>query len=617
MRLVWCFGLFLVLAACGAAQPHAYSSLELAHASSSNQGEALVHYLAVRHADPEVCDRSRPKPVLLTVHPATIEALVDSLVQGHARPQALGECLMIGLSSWDEQSQLRTVGSLGRAYLALLREKRAPMPQRDILRRLLLRTESARWESLALDEVAKDLAQTLSSGELAAAQRAFAQEWWDALELAHDRHAGQPLTAEQVRALPDATLTLAAAHLAARELRHAAKRELLTRRIRRSPYAIVRDDEAGVIEAMLRTGHNQLSIAQRPLSKLWFAADTAPDRVVARQDLTLGTALLSVYAADRELGSHWPLARWLWFTFDGVTPPVTLCGRPSALDPTPCVRRRDVAISGTGLRSDDAGVLHWSDALPLPELLQELGATPALGVRVQLAEHAISHALALQVEAPPPLIAAGSEPGAPGAKLAVRVHEQAGLAVFHVASETQRWLAIVDPQMPGHFAIVSRGADGAAGMSGSSGSDGSAGLDGSSATCMTQATAGGRGGDGGRGRDGSPGAAGGAGGEVHVRISCGSGDCAALQSLVRSIVRSEGGKGGAGGSGGSGGRGGRGGRGGSGTSCTVQRLGSPDSTEARPGGTDGFSGSDGSRGSDGAHGPAGAPGRVELELEVR
>jgi hypothetical protein len=296
---------------------------------------------------------------------------------------------------------------------------------------------------------------------------------------------------------------------------------------------------------------------------------------------------------------------------NGVSLPVTLCGRDKELDPSPCLSVKDVTLGNPFAYLDKGGAFHFSNHLAMSDALllakQERFSLPlSIG-----GQPAVTFDWGLSFARPEALVFSGANAGEDGPSLrAVVSRSGAGRYVFDAtAAGRGRFLAVVEGSDVMGYQLASVGAGGASGWSGSDGSSGSDGTDGSSASCPSfSGTNGSNGGPGGNGGDGSPGGSGGNGGDVQVAVICSAGPCQDMLSILQQIVSSQGGQGGRGGAGGRGGRGGRGGSGGSGTSCTD----SNGNVSYLSSGSSGMNGSDGSNGSDGWPGSPGRPGAVQV-----
>jgi hypothetical protein len=297
---------------------------------------------------------------------------------------------------------------------------------------------------------------------------------------------------------------------------------------------------------------------------------------------------------------------------EGLSRPITLCGPPEELDPSPCLRPGEVSLDSRFVLLDRAGLLRFRDDLPAGDL-SALAREPRLVVPVVVAGRTLATLdWELRFEQPEDAIFDAAGTSTDGVPLRVRL-ERAGRdrLVYAVSERGQRYVAVVENGRAAAFHVVSRGAAGGSGLDGNAGSDGFAGQAGSSASCPSSGGSdGSRGGDGSPGGPGSSGGSGGAGGNILVEVACRGRACDELMAIAQRSIRSVGGPGGPGGVGGRGGSGGPGGSGGAGTSCTD----ADGNVTSLSGGSSGSSGLDGSRGSDGLQGSDGAPGHVELRV---
>jgi hypothetical protein len=377
-------------------------------------------------------------------------------------------------------------------------------------------------------------------------------------------------------------------------------------RVRASPFPEVRSD-AAFVEQVMMGGVNPVALRDHPaLHATLDPARTPPSGLLVEQDLRGQRMRLLADATGPSLAPEVPLRGLLRIEVQGFSEPLTLCGAPRDLDPTPCVAATDVEVGSPLARLDESGTLHLRED-DLAATAMDLARETQLEVPLRIggAQLAVLN-WPLRFKKPEDLLFQATASGARGPNLDVWVSRTAaGRFVYRVEGGSGTILAAVEPEDVAAFHVVSRGADGQSGLNGASGLAGSTGMDGISAMCPgSPGGSGTRGSDGGRGGDGQDGGPGGDGGDLLVHAP----QDVVAAGFLQNALRSEGGRGGSGGAGGSGGRGGSGGSGGIGATCTD----SNGQLAIVAGGGPGPSGSDGPSGMPGSDGRAGRPGRIRI-----
>jgi hypothetical protein len=356
-----------------------------------------------------------------------------------------------------------------------------------------------------------------------------------------------------------------------------------------------------LVEAVLASGVNSVPVEGLRRAS-YDGAKLGIRTITVRQDLERQRAFLKAEGQDRPfppIPLRGPLQVWL-----GDETPLTLCGDPEDLDPSPCVAPEAVSV-GNRLASYQK---RRQAVVVGPEIsareLPPLAAAGELDIGLKVGTEPLSELRwPVRFERPDDLVLAGKSRG-PDLAVDVQAAPERPL-VFRVREGAREIVAVVERADLDKFHVVSRGARGEPGQPGRRGGDGEDGQDGIDERCGPRGypTPAERGGDGKPGEPGGPGGAGGHGGFIRVRLACQGDDCEALATTLRSVARSEGGDGGPGGAGGKGGAGGQGG---------VFGHCIDSARNAMEGRAD--SGKDGPSGRPGAPGRAGLPGSVSVEL---
>jgi len=609
----------ILLVGCARPLPVPLTAGELAR---HRDGEALVAYLGQPDASAAVCDLGAAGPHLPALDAEATGALVRGLVEGRVPPPIWKECVAHLVRTSDREGAAALLDALAEAYPAMV-------GQADVELTALWRQRLAAAHQALVDrpagvaphapDVAKlraRLRRTLD-GHPGPVSRRYQEDLLALLDLEQGMWRGRPVTPALLevlgRAGDERDLRLCAARLPDEGLRLDARRWVIRLHIQASPFPEVRDDPAAVEDALFASGSNALSMRDHPPRRAWIETDALPARsVLVRQDVIGRRATLLGAAARRAGASVFPavpLRAALRVEVDSLSRPVTLCGPPEELDPSPCLRPAEVAVNSRFVLLDHGGLLRFRDDLSAGDLV-ELAHAPRLAVPIAVAGTAMARLdweLRFELRGDAVFPAAG---GQDDFHLRVRL-ERGGLdrLIYAVTEQGQPHVAVVEGAQAAAFRVISRGAPGGSGMEGSTGTDGSPGTPGSDASCPSSSGSdGGHGGEGSPGGVGGPGGSGGDGGNIRVEVACQRGGCDQLLAIARQSIVSLGGPGGVGGRGGRGGSGGPGGIGGSGAICS----GAEGSVTGLSGGMPGVPGFDGTPGADGAPGSDGAPGHVEL-----
>jgi hypothetical protein len=511
---------------------------------------------------------------------------------------------------------------LAAAYLELYADpevERAPRRQRQLeAAQAALWDRPAGWALPA--ETAATLRARLAGAPPAGARgRALADEARTAAALERGEYHGAPVSLavldrlEQAR--EEALLARMSRRLPDAAVQREARRRVLRLRLKASPFPELYPEQETLVEAVLDRGTNPVAPSPAAVRRLAVDLTRAPAySLLVRQEVLAQQARLQLARGDpprpvrlRGLPMRGLLAVWL----DRFAQPITVCGHPAELDPSPCLPPAWVTVVDRTLTADQAlARLVLPAELPasaLPELAA--AAAPQLTGRLEVAGKVASVALPVRFERPADLVLAASAGGgpnltidaraAPGGPVLMRVEQDGGPA-------KPLYLAVERADLAGGgFRVVSRGAAGRPGTAGLDGREGEAGLPGPDIRCGPRGVPlpGTPGQDGTPGRPGRAGGQGGDGGNVRLRVHCAREDCPALAALLRTAAHSEPGPGGPGGRGGKGGKGGAGGD--FGRCVEPNRTGIY--TAAPPG-------RDGPAGQAGAPGSPGVAGTVTVEI---
>lgn len=338
-------------------------------------------------------------------------------------------------------------------------------------------------------------------------RRAEAEALLRVLDAEQGRWGGRPVEASALAELAapgdDAALLLLARRLPGPSRSEAVHR-LVRLRIDRSPFPAVRAAAAAVEETVVRLGVNAVDLAEHPARavRLGAGAFAGSEVWVAQRWTGPGELLLRLPDGAPAPVPALPLRGALLAELAGLSRPVTVCGRPADLDPTPCFAALEVRPAGLAT-VDDRGVLRLVDRVERDVLLSWAD-RPALELPLEVGSSRTVIPLPLRFRPPGELVVAGDAPGADGPRLRVAVTRgERGRLSVAVTGAGERRHVVVEAEDAGALRVVSRGAPGAPGPAGL---DGASGLDG------TPGAAGACGRPGGAGGSGSPGANGGNGG---------------------------------------------------------------------------------------------------------
>jgi hypothetical protein len=621
-RFVACAAVALVSTSC-ASYPSPFTAEQMARVNSA---DALVHYLEQPGATATVCDRTSQGPHFRRSRSEDFAALTSALVDDDITPDLWQRCTMLMLESVQPDESARLLEAMVRGQHKLLARSSVETNKGEqakveaIHRAMMLRP---RGSSPRTTSVAKDIAalrEALDKARLGPVASKYGKEILIGLELDEGLWKGKPLAVEALDEMAaqkdEALLRRVAMRVPDPALQQEARRRIIRLHIASSPLRAVRDHAADVEKVVLAAGRYAIDVAKVTPTSAWLDEERVHVRgVLVRQDVWKQTSTLLAFEGKEPGSSVLPsikLRGAFHARVPGFDDPVTLCAPPDDLDVTPCVLPSDLHPKVPIVYVDAEGLLHFVEKVASRDAMRLVYNTPNLPLPFEINGQTLLHVeWPIVFEKPEPLIFSGPTSGR-GPDLRVTVERRySPRIVFEVTGAGQKLVGVVESGDLASYEIASRGGAGTTGTSGSAGSTGSAGSAGSPASCPGGTGGqGSPGGSGGNGTAGGPGGPGGPGGDVIANVSCTTGDCGAVASIVKKMVRSEGGPGGAGGQGGAGGMGGQGGSGGSGASCTDSKG----QSHYASGGSPGSTGSSGSRGANGSPGSNGSPGRMDVRV---
>jgi hypothetical protein len=595
----------LLAAACG---PQFPSPMTAGQMMQFDTGDALVAYLRQPDASTTACDLRAKGPHITGYSPDVRDALVDGFSDGKLPPDVFQGCAEAAFKSAPADQQVALLDAVVDAYAHLVDNSHlADDPPRAARLAVAARLYLDRRSGLDADPtvvapIVDKLRDKLTNKKLSQIGAASARELVASADIERGVWQGQPVTAAVLDALAADGNEMALARFAARlpqpELREQAARRIVRVHITLSAFDEVRGNAAAVEDAVVKDGHNRVTVADHPLVRAWYDATTVPVRgVVVRQNVWNQTATLLGVAPARPTVSVLPaltLRRNLWAELQQVSRPVTVCSPKRELDPTPCIEKTEVSVDNPFAYLDKGATFHFRDDIAESDIVPWAAQSEfALPIAISKQPSVTVH-WGLSFERPEALDFSGPI-GSRGPDLDVHVTlSGANRYVFDVNGKS----AVVEAADLPSFHVASRGGAGETGTSGTDGSTGSSG---------SECSDGGPGGSGGNGGDGG---GGGDGGDVRLTIACGGRACdiATIERVVFSA-------GGIGGSGGAGGRGGAGGSGGSGRSARTHTDENGNTITDDPGCSAGSSGPSGSDGASGADGMPGNAGHVSVVVE--
>ena len=595
--------------------------------SHYDSGPALMAYLGQRDASPAPCDLGSQGPHLTLITDDTFTALSSGLSDGAVPPKTWRRCVESLARGLKKPDAMKLMDMMGRTYRMLLRNKDLetdPARQRQLatLHEMFIERPAGLGAHRALmDEWVAQLESALAAGRLGPIATKYGEDLLATVELETGSWHGRPVTVATLDGLlakkSEALLRRFGDRLPDEGMRKQALRRVIRLHIAASEFPEVRDNGATVEEIVMKLGRYPISPIRFPPVGGRLDGARVPIRgVLVRQDVAAQTATLFGYSGDRPGVSVLPelsLRGAVKFDLKGISHPVTLCGPPRDLDPTPCVDAAQVKLGNPMAWLDTDGAFHFTDQVAERDAVELCQGGANFLLPVELGGRTVlTLRWGLWFERPKQnLVFSGEGPGTNGPNLGVTVdNRDPARLVYTVSRHGRPFQAVVEMGDAEGFKVLSVGAQGFAGEGGSPGYDGQAGYDGQSASCpSTSGGSGSPGSNGTGGGPGGPGGPGGNGGDINVQLACAGRACDGVLRLLGETVQSEAGAGGFPGPGGRGGIGGSGGRGGSGTTCYGDN-----SSYSLPGGVDGPPGVDGYNGTDGPPGMPGRRGRVAFRV---
>ena len=610
----------------GCATPRIFPTpMTTAELSSYEDGAALATYLTQRDANLSVCDLRSTGPHVAAMDEDARKALRQGFEKGAIAPNVWQKCMESLLASTTPDVQAGLMNDVLALVPSLVEDKQIESDN-NTQARLAAATrvysgrkqgvDASHDDALALED---HFRKTMAAGKLGPIALGTTKTLLAELEMEHGFVNGKlvdPALLDSLQASNDeATLRLGAKRLPDAKLREESKRRVIRMHIAASPYPEVKAN-AGVLEELLvKGGVNRVALSDHAPQGAAMDPKRVPVRgVEVQQDLNAQSARLLAYTSDQPSLSVLPVVRLrkaLQVTLDGISQPVTICGHPGELDPSPCVGPTDVKVDSPLATLDRDGAFHFVDSITEDTAVQLAQPQRHLDMPILVGGKSVATiGWGLTYATPSDLVFDGDGYGTNGPNLSVTADRRdPDRVIYTVQDGPQRFEAVVEWNQAGNFHVVSRGAVGQPGYNGASGYNGSDGQDGYDASCPSSCGGdGGRGGDGSDGSPGGPGGPGGNSGAVRVTVLSDGPHTAETNWMVQQTVSSVGGEGGAGGQGGNGGWGGRGGNGGNGATCTNN----DGSTYSLAGGSGGPAGCNGSAGANGPAGDDGAPGLVQF-----
>ncbi len=620
MRALWAIALVLLSGCQAYRAPRGHYAAEALAQEYMFPGPALVAYLSQQDADPGVCDLYRQGPTVTLVDERSIDRVHTAFEQGRIDDRVYQQCVV---HLWDATSEPVWEHLIDSLMSRI--ERTAPSADSDVgafrlavWRRIISSHSGTR--PVPIDQVkglASSLRDTASDPGMGSGARSLLVRLIEDVEVEAGLYKGRPVTADDIASLDDETRLLAWARRLPAELRPPAQDRLVSLRIERAPFALVRKSPGAVRAALAQHGHFPLPADRRVESLSFEARGGDPTVVNILQDPRLGSAGLVLTRRDGSQPDEpgLDLRYTLWAQVSGLEEPITVCPGADPWDPTPCLPTDRLELEHPLAALSSSRVLFRKDAT-MKEVLDiaKGGERFAIPLVAQGKSVDLSFSFVLQPVAP--LRWSGPTPAGRGPDIAIdawQVDNGRLVIAAKTAGSATDYTVLLDPTDP-DFRIASVGGRGAEGQRGRDGADGIAGADGYNAVCpSTEGTDGQKGGDGEDGTDGGPGGPGGDGGNVQVRLRCT--DCASARAELERRIFSLGGSGGSGGWGGDGGEAGKGGDGGDSARCEYyDDFFEENRTRTVNGGSNGWQGTRGSNGHRGPDGPDGNPGVVNVRV---
>ena len=363
---------------CAARFPLPMTAAELVRYDS---GPALVAYLGQPDASPAVCDLRAQGPHVPAFTPEIRGALIDGFVEGKIPAPLWRRCVDTALKGLPADQVASMFDEVMLSYGKQLNdsdvETDPALAERvaTIQRLYLDRRPELDGHQNVLGPLFDGLRDKLAKNKLGPVAKAFASEVIATVDVERGAWQGHPVDLPLMDTLAAAgnemTLTRFAERLPRSELREEARRRLVRIHIALSAFDEVRSSSADVEEAVIRTGHNPVFLADHPLVRAWFSEE--PIRfVLVRQHVWQRSATLLGYAQKRPTLSVLPelsLRGSLWAELQSLSHPVTLCTSQRALDPTPCLPVASVSLDTPFTYLDKGARFHFRDNVAEQEVV--------------------------------------------------------------------------------------------------------------------------------------------------------------------------------------------------------------------------------------------------------
>jgi hypothetical protein len=445
--------------------------------------DALVAYLGQPDADAAVCDARSLGPHLAAADAATRRALVGGLVDGKIAPQTWLDCANKLEKSAPPADAAAIIDDAGRGYAAVIgardfESSPAQQARLDVLQRFYVeRKNELHGNAKVDDKLFASLRRAVFGRKLGPIATRMGTALLDAVDIEHGLWQGESIDQGTIAVLgahaDEPTLERFMLRLPEPTLRDRAKRSLVDLHIARSPFPEVHDNADAVEAALMTSGKNKLSLKDHAPKSAQIDVTKLPARaVIVRQALVEQTATLLGAAPNRGLSVLPPLSMRgaLQVNVDGVSRPVTVCEPSRALDPSPCIDPKDVALGSQALYPERSR-FRFVEHMPLAGAIT-LAKPHDLVVPVAVGGQSLaSFTLALRFETPTPLVYRSLGASEKGPRLLVDVDHRDPLRyLYSVRGGDIPRIAVTEADATAGFHIVSKGGTGEAGAPGATGS---------------------------------------------------------------------------------------------------------------------------------------------------
>ena len=363
-----------------------------------NSGPALLAYLGQPDASPAVCDQNARGPHLSALDQEGREELVGALVEGRVQPGLWRRCVNALVRSAPRADTAAFVDVVGRSYRALLKnsefEKSPALQARlGVMQQFYIeRTNGISGHAEIQHKLFGDLRRALTAHRLGAEASRRGAELLAIFDLEQGQWNGRrvdlAMLDQLTRAGDEATLRHFADRLPELPLRDEARRRVIRLHIAASAFPEVRANQAVVEERVMKQGVYAISLSENPPRRGSLDMTNVPIRgVLVRQDLWRQTATLFGYGDNRPGVSVLPelhLRSALRVEVQNFSQPVSLCGPPKSLDPTPCIADSEVELGNPTAYLERGGKFRFVDQITMQDVLNlaQLGDRFVLPIRV-------------------------------------------------------------------------------------------------------------------------------------------------------------------------------------------------------------------------------------------